>query len=188
MCSLNMGLLNFFIRGEQVFFANHRSDIERFAHEIAARDVRPELEVYSAAMLEEVQHLLSLNILTPPYVINFVLHTPTQGGSRGTPENLGDLIARTRSLGVPWEELRINVSSMGPTQLPITTIAMAMGFNVRVGMEDNVLFRRGELLESNAQLVERAVRIATELDRPIATPEQARSSLALRGREAAVRS
>ena len=88
MCSLNMGLLNFFIRGEQVFFANHRSDIERFAREIAERGVRPELEVYSAAMLEEVQHLLSLDILEPPYVVNFVLHTPTQGGSRGTPENL----------------------------------------------------------------------------------------------------
>jgi len=43
MCSLNMGLLNFFIRGEQVFFANHRSDIERFAREIAARNIRPEL-------------------------------------------------------------------------------------------------------------------------------------------------
>jgi 3-keto-5-aminohexanoate cleavage enzyme len=60
MCSLNMGLLNFFIRGEQVFFANHRSDIERFAREIAERNVRPELEVYSAAMLEEVAHLLGL--------------------------------------------------------------------------------------------------------------------------------
>ena len=53
MCSLNMGLLNFFIQGEQVFFPNHRSDIERFAREIRARDVRPELEVYSAVMLEE---------------------------------------------------------------------------------------------------------------------------------------
>ena len=79
MCSLNMGLLNFFIRGEQVFFANHRSDIERFGREIAARNIRPELEVYSAAMLEEVQHLLGLGILDPPYVINLVLHTPTQG-------------------------------------------------------------------------------------------------------------
>ena len=48
MCSLNMGLLNFFIRGEQVFFANHRSDIERFAREIAAATCGPELEVYSA--------------------------------------------------------------------------------------------------------------------------------------------
>jgi 3-keto-5-aminohexanoate cleavage enzyme len=185
MCSLNMGLLNFFIRGEQVFFANHRSDIERFAREIAERGVRPELEVYSAAMLEEVQHLLSLDILEPPYVVNFVLHTPTQGGSRGTPENLHDLMARVRALGVPEESLRINVSAMGPTQLPLTTMALAWGLNIRVGMEDNVLYRRGEPLESNAQLVERAVRIATELDRPVATPEQAREVLALRGRVAA---
>jgi 3-keto-5-aminohexanoate cleavage enzyme len=184
MCSLNMGLLNFFIRGEQAFFANHRSDIERFAREIAARHVRPELEVYSAAMLEEVQHLLSLGILEAPYVINFVLHTPTQGGSRGTPENLHDLMTRVRALGVPWDHLRLNLSSMGPTQLPMTAIALAMGLNIRVGMEDNVLFRRGEPLADNAQLVARAVRLARELDRPVATPAQAREILELRGRAA----
>ncbi len=50
-----------------------------------------------------------------------------------------------------------------------------------------MLFRRGEPLENNAQLVERAVRIATELDRPVATPEQARESLGLRGRQAGKR-
>jgi 3-keto-5-aminohexanoate cleavage enzyme len=180
MCSLNMGLLNFFIRGEQVFFANHRSDIERFAREIAARDVKPELEVYSAAMLEEVEHLLGLGILSPPYVINLVFHTPTQGGTRGTPENLLDAVARIRALG---EDVRINVSSMGPSQLPLTTIALAMGLNIRVGMEDNVLYRRGEPLRDNAQLVERAVRIARELDREPATPAQARELLGLRGRD-----
>src|SRR4051794_23823232 len=179
MCSLNLGLLNFFIRGEQVFFANHRSDIGRFAREIAARDVKPELEVYSAAMLEEVEHLLSLGILSPPYVINLVFHTPTQGGTRGTPENLLDAVARIRALTA---DVRINVSSMGPTQLPLTTIGLAMGLNIRVGMEDNVLYRRGEPLRDNAQLVERAVRIARELDREPATPAQARELLGLRGR------
>ena len=85
MCSLNMGLLNFFIRGEQVFFPNHRDDIERFAREMRARGVKPEFEVYNSAMLEEVAHLLDLDIFEPPYAINFVLHTPTQGGQRGTP-------------------------------------------------------------------------------------------------------
>jgi 3-keto-5-aminohexanoate cleavage enzyme len=179
MCSLNMGLLNFFIRGEQVFFANHRSDIERFAREIAARNVRPELEVYSAAMLEEVEHLISLGILEPPYVVNLVFHTPTQGGTRGTPENLVDAVQRLRALG---EDIRVNVTSMGATQLPLTTIALAMGLNIRVGMEDNVLYRRGEPLADNAQLVRRAVRIARELDREPATPGQARELLALRGR------
>jgi len=183
MCSLNMGLLNFFIRGEQVFFSNHRSDIEQFAREISARDVKPELEVYNSAMLEEVDHLLSLEILKPPYTINFVLHTPTQGGQRGTPQNLLDMVDRLRDLSVSQDDLRVNVSSMGPTQLPITTIGLAMGLNVRVGMEDNVLYRRGEPVESNAQLVERTVRIAHELDREPATPDEARQRLGLRGRD-----
>jgi 3-keto-5-aminohexanoate cleavage enzyme len=167
----------------QVFFSNHRSDIEQFAREISARDVKPELEVYNSAMLEEVDHLLSLEILKPPYTINFVLHTPTQGGQRGTPQNLLDMVDRLRDLSVPQEDLRVNVSSMGPTQLPITTIGLAMGLNVRVGMEDNVLYRRGEPVESNAQLVERTVRIAHELDREPATPDEARQRLGLRGRD-----
>jgi 3-keto-5-aminohexanoate cleavage enzyme len=183
MCSLNMGLLNFFIQGEQVFFSNHRSDIEQFAREISARDVKPELEVYNSAMLEEVDHLLSLEILKPPYTINFVLHTPTQGGQRGTPQNLLDMVDRLRDLSVSQKDLRVNVSSMGPTQLPITTLGLAMGLNVRVGMEDNVLYRRGEPVESNAQLVERTVRIAHELDREPATPDEARQMLGLRGRD-----
>jgi 3-keto-5-aminohexanoate cleavage enzyme len=182
MCSLNMGLLNFFIRGEQVFFPNHRDDIERFAREMRSRGVKPEFEVYNSAMLEEVAHLLSLEILEPPYALNVVLHTPTQGGQRGTPQNLLDIVSRLRDLPLDPDELNVTVSSMGPTQLPITTMAIAMGLNARVGMEDNVLYRRGELVESNAQLVERTVRIARELERAPATPEQARELLGVRGR------
>ena len=107
-----------------------------------------------------------------------VLHTPTQGGLRGTPQNLLDMVSR-----LP-DNVICNVSSMGRTQLPITTMAMAMGLNVRVGMEDNVLYRRGELLENNAQLVARAVRIAHELNVDLATPDEAREVLHLRGRQA----
>ncbi|GAC1469394.1 MAG: 3-keto-5-aminohexanoate cleavage protein [Ktedonobacteraceae bacterium] len=184
MCSLNMGLLNFFIRGQQVFFPNHRDDIEHFAREIRARNVKPEFEVYNSAMLEEVAHVLDLNILKPPYAINFVLQTPTQGGQRGTPKNLVDMVGRLRDLPVPVDELRVTVSSMGRTQLPMTTIGLAMGINIRVGMEDNVLYRKGEPVRENAQLVERAVRIARELGREPATPAEARQSLGLRGREA----
>jgi 3-keto-5-aminohexanoate cleavage enzyme len=183
MCSLNMGLLNFFIRGQQVFFPNHRDGIERFAHEMAIRGVKPELEVYNSAMLEEVAFLFGLGIFEPPYTINFVLQTPTQGGVRGTPRNVLDLVARCDELPVDADELRINISSMGSTQLPITTMAIAMGLNVRVGMEDNVFYRKGELLENNAQLVERTARIANELERRPATPAEAREILGTRGRE-----
>ena len=64
-------------------------------------------------------------------------------------------------------------------------MACAMGLNIRVGMEDNVIYRRGEPVESNAQLVERAVRIAAVLERRPASPDEAREILGLRGREPA---
>lgn len=177
MCSLNLGLLNFFIRGQQVFFSNHRSDIERFAREMAARGVKPELEAYNEAMIEEAEYLIATGILTPPYIVNFVLHTPTQGGLRGTPRNLMGMFERLPAGVIA------NVSSMGRTQLPITTMALAMGLNVRVGMEDNVFYRRGELVEHNARLVARTVRIARELERHPASPDEARAILGLRGRQ-----
>ncbi|MEN9936565.1 MAG: hypothetical protein RLZZ387_3144 [Chloroflexota bacterium] len=176
MASLNLGLLNFFIRGKQVFFSNHRSDIERFAEEMRARGVKPELEAYNEAMIEEAEHLIARGLLAPPYVLNCVLHTPTQGGLRGTPRNLMGMVER-----LPADTICF-VSSMGRTQLPITTMALAMGLNVRVGMEDNVYYRRGELVEHNARLVERTVRIARELERRPATPDEARAILGLRGR------
>jgi 3-keto-5-aminohexanoate cleavage enzyme len=176
MCSLNLGLLNFFIRGQQVFFSNHRSDIVRFAKEMRVRGVKPELEAYNEAMLEEAEYLIGTGLLEPPYIINCVLHTPTQGGLRGTPRNLMGMLDR-----LPPQAI-CNVSSMGRTQLPITTMALAMGLNVRVGMEDNVYYRRGELVEHNARLVARTVRIARELEREPASPEEARTALGLRGR------
>jgi 3-keto-5-aminohexanoate cleavage enzyme len=100
---------------------------------------------------------------------------------RGTPQNLFDLVARIDQLPVAREKIVVNVTAMGPTQLPLTTIGLAMGLNIRVGMEDNVMFRRNELLQSNAQLVERAARIAKELDRAPASPAEARSQLGLSG-------
>jgi len=176
MCSLNLGLLNFFIRGQQVFFSNHRSDIVRFAKEMRARGVKPELEAYNEAMLEEAEYLIGTELLEPPYIINCVLHTPTQGGLRGSPRNLMGMIER-----MPPKSI-VNVSSMGRTQLPLTTMALAMGLNVRVGMEDNVYYRHGELVEHNARLVARTVRIARELEREPASPAEARALLGLRGR------
>lgn len=176
MCSLNMGMLNFYIRGERVFFSNHREDIQQFASEMKRRGVKPELEVYNFSMLEEVEQLIATGLLDTPYMINLVLHTPTQGGSRGTAANLVDLVRRLPSNAI------CNVSSMGASQLPISSIAMAMGLNVRIGMEDNVFYRYKELVKSNAQLVERTVRIAKELELSPASPDDVRGLLGLRGR------
>ena len=71
---------------------------------------------------------------------------------------------------------------MGASQLPMTTIALAMGLNVRVGMEDNVFYRRGEPLETTRSSWSGRCGSPRELDREPATPAQARELLALRGR------
>ena len=71
-----------------------------------------------------------------------------------------------------------SVIGVGRTQTPMA-MALAMGGHVRVGLEDNIHYRRGELATGNAQLVERAVRLAGEIERPVATPAQARGLLGL---------
>ncbi len=75
------------------------------------------------------------------------------------------------------------LAGVGQHQLPMTTMAMILGAQmVRVGMEDNVYYKRGQLLKSNAEAVERVVRIAGELNRDIARPAQAREMLGLASR------
>jgi 3-keto-5-aminohexanoate cleavage enzyme len=75
-----------------------------------------------------------------------------------------------------------NVLAIGPHQLPLTTMGIVMGGHVRVGMEDNLYYQRGEPAESNPQLVERTVRIADELGRDLATPSEARELLGIETR------
>ncbi len=68
---------------------------------------------------------------------------------------------------------------MGRHQLTLGVIALAMGGHVRVGFEDNIYYRKGQLARSNAELVARIARLAHELDRPVATPAEARDILQL---------
>jgi 3-keto-5-aminohexanoate cleavage enzyme len=72
------------------------------------------------------------------------------------------------------------VAGMGRHQIPMAMIGMAMGGNVRVGFEDNVYLSKGVLAKSNGELVEKVVRIAMELGREIATPDEAREILGLK--------
>jgi 3-keto-5-aminohexanoate cleavage enzyme len=142
--------------------------------------VKPELELYDMSMIDEAAYFIDQNLIGPPWVMNFVLGTPSQGGLPGTPENLMEMYRRVKErFGVGPDGAQINVTSCGPTQLPISTMAMAMGLNVRVGMEDNVWYGPGQPVRDNAQLVQRAVRIARELGLEPATPQEARKLLGI---------
>lgn len=74
------------------------------------------------------------------------------------------------------------VAGIGRHELPLATMAILLGGHVRVGFEDNVYYRKGELAHSNAQLVERIVRLAKELGREVATPDEAREILGIKKR------
>ncbi len=174
MASLNMGSMLRTI-GPQAgtMFVNTRPEIERIAKELLKRRIKPEMEVYHHGMLKEVQNLIANKLVEKPYYVNFVMGMAYQGAVEGTPENLFTL----KQL-LPADTI-FNVCAIGQAQLPITTLSMLIGGMVRVGMEDNIYYSRGVLAKSNAQLVERSVRIARELGVEIASPDEAREMLGI---------
>ncbi|MFO1466360.1 MAG: 3-keto-5-aminohexanoate cleavage protein [Steroidobacteraceae bacterium] len=173
MASLNMGSM-MRISGQYagVPWSNMPHEIELFVGKMNERGIKPEMEVYSHAMLRDVQNLIDKGLLKKPYYIDLVLGMRYQGAVDATPKMLLTLIDMLPA------DAYFNCAAVGPAQLPMTTLAMLMGGCVRVGLEDNAYYRKGELA-SNAQLVARAVRIARELGKEPATPEEARQILGL---------
>jgi 3-keto-5-aminohexanoate cleavage enzyme len=167
MATLSMGTINF---GGDVFM-NHPTDMEAFAQAMQAHGVKPELEIFDSGMLTTAHRWLKKGILPGPLHFDFVLGIP--GGMAGTPEALMYLKAQLPE-GSSW-----TVAGIGAAQLPLATLAVVLGGHVRVGFEDNVYYRKGELATSNAQLVARIARISRELDRPIATPDETRALLGI---------
>lgn len=168
MASLNLGTMNF---GDEVFL-NRPKDITALAERMRMHDVMPELEVYEAGMLEAGLRLHAQKVLGDPLCFQFVLGVP--GGMSGDLRHLMHLISLLPA-GAHW-----GVAGVGRFQLPLAVHALTLGGHVRVGFEDNIFYRKGEVAISNAQLVERVARIANEIDRPVATPAQARVLLGIR--------
>ena len=171
MASLNLGTMNF---GDDVFL-NHPRDIVGLASQMHKQGVMPELEIYEVGMLESVFRLAKQGILRAPFHFQFVLGVP--GGMSGELSNLMQLVSILRNHG--HAESHWGVAGVGRYQLPLAAHSVVLGGHVRVGFEDNIFYRKGEIAQSNTQLVERVVRIARELDRPVATPEEARALLGI---------
>lgn len=167
MATLTTGTVNF---GNDVFM-NNRGLVETFARRLRERSIVPEVEVFDTGMIDEALRLRGMGLISDPLHFDFVMGVP--GGIGPDPAHLVHMV-RSLPPGSSW-----SVAGMGRHQLTLATIALAMGGNVRVGFEDNIYYRKGQLARSNAELVARVARIATELDRPVATPDQAREILQL---------
>jgi 3-keto-5-aminohexanoate cleavage enzyme len=175
MASLNMGTM-MRVSGQYAGlpFSNMRKDIEAYIARMNELGIRPEMEVYSHAMFREVDNLVQKGLVKKPYYINLVLGMMHQGAVDATPEYLYSMIDF-----LPEDSI-FNVTAVGIAQLPLTTMGMILGGCIRVGMEDNIYYRKGELVKNNAQFVARAVRIARELNKEPATPAEARKILGLK--------
>lgn len=133
--------------------------------------VKPELECYDVGMINNCVFLRDTGVLDNPLYFDFVL-----GVLGGIPATVDNLLHMQRCL--PQDALW-SACSTGLSEWPIITTAIILGGHVRVGFEDNIYLSKGVQAESNAQMVEKAVRIANELGREIATPDEARGILQL---------
>lgn len=170
MATLTTGTVNF---GNDVFM-NSMPMIEEFAVKMREKQIMPEFECFDMGHINNAMQLVKKGIVQGHLHFDFVMGVPG-----GIAANARNLVAMVDSLpdGATW-----SVAGIGRYEFPMAAMAIAMGGNVRVGLEDNIYISKGVLAKSNAELVEKVVRIAKELNRPIASCQEARQILGLKNR------
>lgn len=156
-------------------FSNTFQGIEDYIQIMQQHNTKPEFEVYDASMISNIQYFMMKGMLETPIYIQFVLGV--MGGLPATVDNLLYLIrSAERLLG---DNFVWSCAAAGKDQFAITTTAMILGGNVRVGLEDNLFIEKGVLAKSNNEPVMKVKEIAKNLGIQIGTAEEAREFLKL---------
>ena len=196
LASLNFGSLNFGIFGmtgkigsykyaweepylkmtEDLIFPNTFTTLREFSQLFAETNTKPEIEIYDVGMINNLAFMLQQGHLKKPVYLQFVLGI--LGGIPATPNNLMFLYntAHEQIGDFIW-----SVCAAGRFQIRMCTMSLLMGGNARVGLEDSIYSEKGVLAKSNAEQVEKIVKIARELGVEPATPDEAREILNLKG-------
>src|SRR6478735_11347744 len=201
MCSLNMGSMNFsihpaarkikdwrydwekpYIEGmEDLIFRNTFRDIRRILKMLGEGcGTRFEFECYDVGHLYNLAHFVDRGLIKPPLFVQTIFGI--LGGIGADPENLAHMKRIADKLfgdSYAW-----SVLAAGRHQMPLITMGAIMGGNVRVGLEDSLWLGRGQLAKSNAEQVSRIRTILENMSLEIATPDEARQLLALKGGDA----
>ncbi|MDJ0627571.1 MAG: 3-keto-5-aminohexanoate cleavage protein [Rhodobacter sp.] len=198
MCSLNMGTMNFalypmiarysdwrfdwekpFLEGtDDLVFKNTPRDIAHVLTEMGQkRGARFEFECYDSGHLTMLKHFVDRGMVETPIFIQFVFGV--LGGMAPEPEALTHM----KRLADKYfgDAYQFSVLAAGRAQMPLATMAAGMGGHVRVGLEDSLFIARGQLANSNAEQVEKVRGLVEGLGRQVATPDEARSMLGLKG-------
>jgi len=198
MCSLNMGTMNFALypaaeritewkhdwekpfleNSDELIFRNTPRDIAHVLTEMGEkRGARFEFECYDVGHLYMLRHFADRGMVQAPFFIQFVFGV--LGGIGADPDNLIHMKRMADKLF--GDDYRFSVLAAGRQQMPMATIAAAMGGHVRVGLEDSLMIERGVLAKSNAEQVAKIRGIVEGLGRTVASPAEAREMLGLKG-------
>ena len=197
MCSLNMGSLNFafhplaaryesykydweedYLKGSEANISrNTFADIKEAAERLAPHNIKFAHECYDVGHLYKHKFCMEIVLFKPPGFRQFVM-----GILGGIGSDIDNLVFMKKTADKLFgDTYRWSVLAAGAAQMPMATTASQMGGNVRVGLEDSLFIKRGELAKSNAEQVEKIRRIVEELGSEIATPDEAREMLGLKG-------
>jgi uncharacterized protein (DUF849 family) len=197
MCSLNMGSMNFSFHdmgrkltewkfpwekkyiedSEKFIFRNTFADIARNYELLSDHGTRFEHECYDIGHLYNLAYFVDKGIAKPPFFVQSIFGI--LGGIGGDLDNV--LFMKRTADRLFGSDYVWSVLGAGKFQMPVCTLAAQLGGNVRVGLEDSLFIGRGKLATSNAEQVEKIVRIVREMGLEPATPAEARATLALKG-------
>ncbi|WP_339694168.1 3-keto-5-aminohexanoate cleavage protein [Celeribacter baekdonensis] len=196
LASLNMGSFNFnisaaekalkdpqpwevdYLRGTRdLIMSNTFTQIEQVLRRLSDAGTRFEFECYDTGHLYNLAHFADAGLVKPPFFVQSIFGIT---GAQGTdPENLMHMKATADRLF--GKDYVLSVLGAGRAQFPLVTMGAILGGHVRVGLEDNLYIAKGQLADSNAQMVAKVRRILEELGHDIATPEEARAILGTKG-------
>ena len=171
----------FAIGTKDFIFRNTFGDIEKLMQMMKENNTKPEFELYDVGHLYNLNFLVRRGIIKFPVWLQFVT-----GILGGIGANVDEVVhmkqTADRLLGA--ENYIWSVIGAGyPAEFNLATLGIMMGGHARVGFEDNIFIEKGVLAKSNAELVEKVVRVARELGREIATPDETRKILGLKGKD-----
>jgi 3-keto-5-aminohexanoate cleavage enzyme len=173
MGSLTTGSLNFAGRTPTIVYVNTVETVQFLAKTMLDLHVKPEIEAFDVGFIQQGKKLIDLGLVREP--AHFQLVMGVDGGVPATPENLLHMVGQ-----LPPNASYV-VAGMSRMQLPMTTMAILIGGHVRVGLEDNLYMKKG-VLARNEELVDRARHLAEDLQREVATPDEARGIMGLERR------
>lgn len=172
MASYDCGSMNWLNSG---LFINSPKFLEKLGKTMMDNNVKPEIEVFDPGMIANAAYYLKKQILKAPLHFQFCM-----GCANGIPASVKNLLFMKETMDQLCPDSTWSCFGVGHGAMEIMYSAIAMGGHIRVGMEDNVMFSKGNLAKNNAQFVKRAKDAIELYGREVATPDEAREILNLR--------